>query len=711
MLPFDDITQITKSSAILSIGDTQVELPIQCNAQSTQGGTAYTCSIRNTTDQDLYPDYISILQFDCACSSAIIYSQGFSMPGEAVRVQQIYAGETIQQPNTRRSDWYGEFDYYSNGCIGLRIKNQPDTLIGFCTGKDNEGIFKIECAGNSLILHIAMNTQNLCIPAGSTLQCEYFFIHQSQDLVTCLDAYADHLAATRQPLLPHETYMGWVDWQYYRNNKTETDIRANLDVLRAWKQNGLDMRSVNIDAGYCAYNSDWLGPSSDWPSGMQGIGKDIHDAGFTFGLWFAPYITNVETRVAKEHPEWFVKEKDSDQLLILPGSPTKRSYVLDYTVPEACEWLRHLMHTFVNEWNIDYLKLDGPRYHIYTDARFADPHVTPTQVINKTLEIMYAVCADKTEIESEGCYLPSIGKVVSQRVQNDTWFYWYHPHNGKVAMRNNLQNDLLSTFLHNKVWHNHRECVAIRDFPSPNSQMHKTNTDLIEPSIPEHELESQLTTALLAGGSILISENLPLFDRSKRKALLSQIFPHCEGISSRPVNLMSDGQCPHTHVARIPKQEAYAIGVFNWNDTVDNYHVKLSDFTTEEHWHVYDAWRNLYLGCQANGIDIDDLAAHACRLFILRKNLNRPQLVGDNIQLLSGTRCSQELDWSNKCLTVEVEHYALKDKQLCIAVPTGFTLKDLDTDADNVLIDSRASDHVIIHFSAEQKAYFRISFD
>ena len=45
--------------------------------------------------------------------------------------------------------------------------------------------------------------------------------------------------------------------------------------------------------------------------------------------------------------------------------------MIDYTVPEAMQWLRGIVRTFVRDWKIGYLKLDGPSLAHYLGGRSA----------------------------------------------------------------------------------------------------------------------------------------------------------------------------------------------------------------------------------------------------------------------------------------------------------------------------------------------------
>ena len=85
--------------------------------------------------------------------------------------------------------------------------------------------------------------------------------------------------------------------------------------------------------------------------------------------------------------------------------------MLDYTVPEAMQWLRGIVRMFVRDWKIGYLKLDGPSLQHYLGGVFREKNVTPVEVIRRTLELIRDECPDNVIVEGEGLFGPSIGMV------------------------------------------------------------------------------------------------------------------------------------------------------------------------------------------------------------------------------------------------------------------------------------------------------------
>ena len=88
----------------------------------------------------------------------------------------------------------------------------------------------------------------------------------------------------------------------------------NVAGLAELKRQGYPLEYVVIDDGFCEHNSDWLKPNERFPHGMAWLCEQIREAGLKPGLWLAPYIINANAKTAKEHPEWMMRRKHSDEL-------------------------------------------------------------------------------------------------------------------------------------------------------------------------------------------------------------------------------------------------------------------------------------------------------------------------------------------------------------------------------------------------------------
>jgi alpha-galactosidase len=90
---------------------------------------------------------------------------------------------------------------------------------------------------------------------------------------------------------------------------TEDDVLRNLDALSAARDE-LPVDVVQIDDGYQRQIGDWLETNEKFPRGLAPLAADIRAAGFTAGLWTAPFCVVGESALFAEHPEWLLQDAD-----------------------------------------------------------------------------------------------------------------------------------------------------------------------------------------------------------------------------------------------------------------------------------------------------------------------------------------------------------------------------------------------------------------
>jgi alpha-galactosidase len=74
-----------------------------------------------------------------------------------------------------------------------------------------------------------------------------------------------------------------------------------------------------------------------------------------FGLWFEPEMINLDSRLAREHPEWILAPSQG------VAAPARNQYVLDIANPDAWDYLLERLDSLIGELSIDYLKWDHNR--------------------------------------------------------------------------------------------------------------------------------------------------------------------------------------------------------------------------------------------------------------------------------------------------------------------------------------------------------------
>jgi len=107
--------------------------------------------------------------------------------------------------------------------------------------------------------------------------------------------------------------------------------------------------------GDAAGLGDWTVSPAAWPEGLHPLVDSVRAKGMSFGLWFEPEMVNLDSDLAREHPDWILAPSDG------VGVPSRNQYVLDIARPDTFAYLLEHIDALVTEYSIDYIKWDHNR--------------------------------------------------------------------------------------------------------------------------------------------------------------------------------------------------------------------------------------------------------------------------------------------------------------------------------------------------------------
>ena len=336
----------------------------------------------------------------------------------------------------------------------------------------------------------------------------------------------------------------------------------------------------------------------------------------------------------------------------------------------------------------------------------------------KAVFVPGGIAGEDVLVEGEGLYGASIGFVDLQRTTQDTHPCWHLLESGTPLLKENLGNDLLSSFLHGRLWHVHRENVVLRDFPSPFHAGKARNPGAVESLLTENELRCQLSAAVLAGGAMLLTDPLALLERSlERFGLIGQFLPPCEGARCRVLDPFRGERFPSQYLLPVerPFGSWQVLGVFNWGEAPRDVEVSLPAWAGTGARHAFAFWERAWLGIVRRRFTVRDVPAHGCRLIGLRPVCRAsdgtplPQLAGTDLHLLQGAVELESLETLRESLRIGIHHFDSAERSLFVHVPEGWTLRRLRTDARDLLVDDRAPPILRIRFrTGGRRASFRL---
>lgn len=177
---------------------------------------------------------------------------------------------------------------------------------------------------------------------------------------------------------------------------------------------------------------------------MKTICRDILATGHKAGLWIAPFVAQSSSILFHDHPDWFISKNQN------------RRHILDITLPRVRTYLRHVIHTVIEEWKFSYLKLDYLYVQhfnpTYSDATLPDQH------LHDFLEEIH-VQYPNVYLSACGCPLePAVGAVDGMRISADiVWpqLSYLFPLNHLIHTQTlkQLAHNLRFRSMTHRVWH------------------------------------------------------------------------------------------------------------------------------------------------------------------------------------------------------------------------------------------------------------------
>lgn len=100
---------------------------------------------------------------------------------------------------------------------------------------------------------------------------------------------------------------------------------------------------------------DWVVSPDVWPEGLHPLVNRVRELGMQFGLWVEPEMINLDSDLARAHPDWILRLPDR-----LPVE-SRHQYVLDLAVEGAYQHVLGQLSTVFEEYRVDAVKWDHNR--------------------------------------------------------------------------------------------------------------------------------------------------------------------------------------------------------------------------------------------------------------------------------------------------------------------------------------------------------------
>ena len=481
-------------------------------------------------------------------------------------------------------------------------------------------------------LKVWANCDEIDLLPGATLQSDWLawqFIDSQNPQP--FEAYFAAMAGENQVRERMKTPSGWCSWYYYFQKITPEILQQNLQTISR-HQSELPLDVFQIDDGFEQDVGSWLKFNLKFPEGVKQLSHEVREAGYTPGLWLAPFIVERPSELTIEHPEWLLRDKRGKR--VNSGFIWNRlGFALDLTHPEVQDYVREVIRTTVAQWGFPYLKLDF-LYAAALQSKHYDQTKTRAQILHHALKLIREEAGPETVLLGCGCPIgPGIGIFDMMRISADVSPDWepqafgirrpFHNEPNMPSARNAIQNILTRSIMDPHFWVNDPDCLLVRE---------DSNLSLAE-------VQSLATAISLSGGAFLISDDMTRLspERLKLAASLLPVLPPNPVVPDLFTNYMPTqlGQTLQNNAG-----EWKLIALFNWEDQPADLTLKLSDWSLEKQDYLMREFWSGEVAVVADHYTFKQVPAHGVRLVAVRESAPIAYL-GSDLHLSQGVELKE----------------------------------------------------------------------
>ncbi|MGB7159453.1 MAG: chondroitinase-B domain-containing protein [Tepidisphaeraceae bacterium] len=527
---------------------------------------------------------------------------------------------------------------------------------------------------------------HLTIAPGKTQESETFAIGFFDDVRDGLEAFADVTAKLNDIKLP-PVPNGYSTW--YHAKALDQERMARLaKFARENRLNEYGLNFLQIDDQWQVHRRDFVthktGEKATYPDGMKKTAEAINASGFTAGLWITPFgwqgqdkqddkVVPNQTSL-KDKPDYFVKRADDGSIYQVRWAGD----CLDMSNPKARQFLAETIGRMTNDWGYKLLKIDGlwagmavkilypsPTYRDdgLGDAVFYDNTKTNAEVYRDGLKLVRETAGPDTFLL--GCNIAqnmrtmggSVGLVDAMRVGPDIGATW------EKVVRCAIPATWLY-FWNGRVWWNDPDCLMLRD-----------------PLTLENG-RAWASWIALSGQMNLVSEWLPDLP-PERLDVYKRTIPNHNRRAARPVDLLEGKLARVWHLSYdVGDGRQDVVALFNWNAPAKGATTKPANGAVQEEptasesatvgagpanitldlkdvgldasqtYLAFDYWGNQFLEPIVGGKASLKLQPGTCKVIALKRQLDRPQLIGTNRHVSQGAVDLSGVKWNGATQTL-----------------------------------------------------------
>lgn len=373
---------------------------------------------------------------------------------------------------------------------------------------------------------------------------------------------------------------GWCSWEPFGPKVTARDVVENAAKIQ---ESVPALRYVQIDDGYQPWMGDWLEAGPAFGGDVKTVLADVKRTGLEPALWLAPFVASPESKLFREHPDWFVKGDDGKPLrsdaVGFGGWRLGPWYALDGTHPEVQKHLETLFRTLREDWGASYFKLDALYWGALRGARFHDSSATRVEAYRRGLEAIRRGAGDAFLLGCNHPMWPSLGLLDGARTSMDV-------SRSFASFASTARENLLRRWMNGKLWWNDPDCALLGAGPT------------------EDERGFHAAALLANGGLVLSGDDL--------RTLPALQLAMLQRLASVPANAQRTWDDRMEHV-RVTWEGVELHALLNWGDTPLSIPLNFDKSVQ-----LSDAWTAKDLGPARGRYTTPPLAPHSGRVIEVR---------------------------------------------------------------------------------------------
>jgi alpha-galactosidase len=241
--------------------------------------------------------------------------------------------------------------------------------------------------------------RELTLEPGQSMETirSFVAVHRG-DYFGTLRAYGAAMQAQgiRLPEAPKDAFDPiWCAWGYGRKF-TPAQVFETLPVV---KQLGFGW--AVLDDGWQVALGDWRPREDKFPAGdadMKALVDRVHAAGLKAQLWWAPMGADADSRTAREHPEWLLRNADGSARVITWWDSQYLCPAVRGVREDAAAFVRKAL----GEWGFDGLKVDGQHLNAAPECfNPAHGHASPADAYEGVPAFFEAIWAAAQSVNRE----------------------------------------------------------------------------------------------------------------------------------------------------------------------------------------------------------------------------------------------------------------------------------------------------------------------